>query len=412
MEKRKISAKEILADIKAGFSHYKIMEKYSLDEKRLQQVFHKLVEAGYVTQAEIEEKLEVDYAEIGPKIVGKCPACGKTLSGEVYKCPHCQVIISEFKNRQSGGHPERKTTMTTVMEEKLLPSAKQVLNDLQEMNFADEIIPIDASNITTLYKDFAFWGISCLGILPLMIGSLSNKNSQLLGFALFFALVWGFLLKKLVIGEGVGWKLPLLSFFFTGLIGIPLLLMVHRVFPSLAMELDSYSDRLFSLLGFITKVGFIEEACKILPVAVFIYWKKRKQREIDPSEIVAIGIFSGLGFAAFENAAYAEAFGRYLGATESMIGIMMRSLSLVFCHAIWSGIFSYFIATASATRSRWGALGLVGLGLSAFLHGVYDWFAGLQQTLAALTVGVSFMLFYGYMYKFNMLISTRRITAV
>ena len=76
---------------------------------------------------------------------------------------------------------------------------------------------------------------------------------------------------------------------------------------------------------------------------------------------------------------------------------MLRSLSLVFCHAIWAGIAAYFTAVASIERRRVGALIIVGILVAAVLHGAYDGLTGLQMTLA--TAGFSFVLFYGYLSK-------------
>ena len=56
-----------------------------------------------------------------------------------------------------------------------------------------------------------------------------------------------------------------------------------------------------SLLGYIFQVGLCEEVIKILPVFAYILVYRKKA---DPLKAVLIGIFSGLGFAAFENMTY------------------------------------------------------------------------------------------------------------
>jgi RsiW-degrading membrane proteinase PrsW (M82 family) len=82
-----------------------------------------------------------------------------------------------------------------------------------------------------------------------------------------------------------------------------------------------------------------------------------------------------------------------------MVMAMVRPLSLVFCHAVWAGMFAYFLARASLFRRSWGALFIVGLCVSAFLHGTYDWFDNLQPSVSAIIAAVSFMLFYAYVAK-------------
>ena len=68
---------------------------------------------------------------------------------------------------------------------------------------------------------------------------------------------------------------------------------------------------------------------------------------------------------------------------------------------------AYFIAVAGLERRRWGALLLVGLGVAASLHGVYNWLSGVQMTMAAATAGFSFALFYGYVSKLRALMQER-----
>ncbi|MGB6044628.1 MAG: PrsW family glutamic-type intramembrane protease [Pirellulales bacterium] len=142
----------------------------------------------------------------------------------------------------------------------------------------------------------------------------------------------------------------------------------------------------------------------------YVAWNRNK---IDPMGVVLVGVFSGLGFAAFENMHYSQQSvvnsllltknygieGLALGVQTAMIVVMLRSLSLVFCHAIWSGIASYFVAIAAVTKRRWGALLIVGVGTSAVLHGLYDWLTTIQLTFATFVVVISFVLFYAYVSK-------------
>ncbi len=53
MEKKKISAKEALADIRSGMSDADLMSKYVLSDPGLQSLFDKLVTAGYIDLSEI-----------------------------------------------------------------------------------------------------------------------------------------------------------------------------------------------------------------------------------------------------------------------------------------------------------------------------------------------------------------------
>ncbi len=53
VEKKKISAKDALADIRSGMSDANLMSKYLLSNAGLQSLFDKLVTAGYIDLAEI-----------------------------------------------------------------------------------------------------------------------------------------------------------------------------------------------------------------------------------------------------------------------------------------------------------------------------------------------------------------------
>ena len=58
MSKQKLSAKEVLKDLRSGMSDAEIMDKYKISEKGLQSLFNKLTGAGVVTQAQINSRSE------------------------------------------------------------------------------------------------------------------------------------------------------------------------------------------------------------------------------------------------------------------------------------------------------------------------------------------------------------------
>jgi TPR repeat protein len=55
-EKKKISAKEIVGDIRAGATDEFLMKKYGISEKALQGLFQKLVAAKFLTQADVDRR--------------------------------------------------------------------------------------------------------------------------------------------------------------------------------------------------------------------------------------------------------------------------------------------------------------------------------------------------------------------
>lgn len=54
MEKPKVSAREVLADIRRGSINVELMRKYGLSPKRLQSLATKLLKNGLITQADFD----------------------------------------------------------------------------------------------------------------------------------------------------------------------------------------------------------------------------------------------------------------------------------------------------------------------------------------------------------------------
>jgi hypothetical protein len=88
MDKRKITAREVLRDIRSGLSDQDLMEKYTLSAQGLQSVFHKLVNAGVITQPELDDRVPITErtVDLGLFI---CPACGNIQGTEFAVCPRC-----------------------------------------------------------------------------------------------------------------------------------------------------------------------------------------------------------------------------------------------------------------------------------------------------------------------------------
>lgn len=94
--KRKINAKEVLKDIKAGMLDNALMNKYELSPGQLKSLKKKMVDAGYLKPPKPEE---VAPAAESP-IVGEfttCPACGFGQAGEFDECPRCGVVMSKYE---------------------------------------------------------------------------------------------------------------------------------------------------------------------------------------------------------------------------------------------------------------------------------------------------------------------------
>lgn len=91
MEKRKITAREVLKDIRAGMDDAALMRKYQLSAQGLQSVLNKMVQAGIVTEEELDERVPLSErtVDIGLFI---CPACGNIQGREFIECPRCGYV--------------------------------------------------------------------------------------------------------------------------------------------------------------------------------------------------------------------------------------------------------------------------------------------------------------------------------
>ena len=296
--------------------------------------------------------------------------------------------------------------------------ASQFITDLRSVDFREEVFPVDRKLVDTLVSDTVFWVVLGLAGVPLLISTIERRDYQLTAFALFFAVLWGVVFKALIVKAEIGWKPLAASLLFTGLVGIPALLFSYAsLLPKAYVTLSDSESGFTSLMGYIFQVGVCEEFVKIIPVLAYLAWMRKKA---NPLSAILIGVFSGLGFAAFENMGYgwraisnsiamakeAGVRGAAVGTQMAMINVLLRSLSLVFCHAVFSGIFAYFVTVGFASGKRFLAMAVVGLLVSSILHGAYDWLTGVQMTVATGVIVLSFILFYAYLTKFKQLIDT------
>jgi RsiW-degrading membrane proteinase PrsW (M82 family) len=107
-------------------------------------------------------------------------------------------------------------------------------------------------------------------------------------------------------------------------------------------------------------VGIIEEACKFVPLAIWIYKKPYFNEHTDGVIYFAL---AGLGFGLPENILYTVQFGTTAG--------LGRMILTPFFHAATTGVAGYFVARnkLSGRSLWWSALPLAAVML---LHGFYD----------------------------------------
>lgn len=102
-QKRKISAREILNDIRSGLDDSAIKRKHHLSEGALEAVYQKLATAGLLTEAEIRGRRETTPKPTAPTVeppseaAWRCPACDAPQSSKVDECPVCGVVVAQYQ---------------------------------------------------------------------------------------------------------------------------------------------------------------------------------------------------------------------------------------------------------------------------------------------------------------------------
>jgi rubrerythrin len=95
MGKRKISARQIVTDLRAGMNDSDLMEKYLVNLDALRYLFKKLVESGMMTELQYFERIELSESTVfkalsdNPDDVLNCPNCGRPLPEYGQECEFC-----------------------------------------------------------------------------------------------------------------------------------------------------------------------------------------------------------------------------------------------------------------------------------------------------------------------------------
>jgi ankyrin repeat protein len=105
MQKRRISARELVDDMRAGLAASGLSEKHRISPEGLQFVMRRLVDAGLITPLELAERSALAEIRTHQKLVEKgdpsfrCYICGKTIPREWDECPYCDAITGDFEDR-------------------------------------------------------------------------------------------------------------------------------------------------------------------------------------------------------------------------------------------------------------------------------------------------------------------------
>jgi hypothetical protein len=103
--KRKLSAKQVLADIRSGMDAPALKREHSLSDKSFEYVLKQLSARGLLTPDEMRRLgPRSSSPERPPKpstaAQWRCPACNTPQPVEVPECPACGVVVAKFAERQ------------------------------------------------------------------------------------------------------------------------------------------------------------------------------------------------------------------------------------------------------------------------------------------------------------------------
>lgn len=202
------------------------------------------------------------------------------------------------------------------------------------------------------------------------------------------------LLAVFLVKSDRGAKEPLLGLieaFGFGVLAIGIALGIEKLVIPANLIGSLYSGRvhLGSVALFSLAIGFIEEAAKFIPLAIFIHRKKYFNEHNDG--LIYFGL-AGLGFGLIENLYYLFQFGTQIG--------LLRAVILLFFHPAAAAIVGYFFVRHHLNKKPLWQTGAALVGVS-LLHALYNFGlgsrSGLFITLSLMTtaaMNLSLFLFY------------------
>ncbi|MFO0702971.1 MAG: PrsW family intramembrane metalloprotease [Candidatus Andersenbacteria bacterium] len=140
-------------------------------------------------------------------------------------------------------------------------------------------------------------------------------------------------------------------------------------------------------------VGPVEELYKCAAAYFISYKQPRFIRQIDG---LKFGVAVALGFAAAENTLYLTPSLQSFDLNTFVSTFVVRFIYSTLAHALYTGIFGYYLGKAQFVREGRGRLLLRGLLLAILMHGLFDFVAFYSPVGFYLTIVVAVMLAFLY----------------
>ena len=160
----------------------------------------------------------------------------------------------------------------------------------------------------------------------------------------------------------------ILKIFFFGILGGFVAIFLEKGFEG-AHSLLTASPNTNSILAIFLGGALIEEYAKYLAVRFGVF----KNSAMDEApDLMLYMVISALGFAALENILVLSNFHPILNTAKAVEIMGIRFVSATILHALCSGTLGYFLAMSFYKIKKRYWFFALGLGISAILHGIYN----------------------------------------
>jgi hypothetical protein len=99
MTKKRINAKAMLADIRAGMDDEGLMRKYGLSNRGVLLAMNRLIWSGLMSPSELADRRSLAKTVYMP--VYKCPLCNDIQFTKQEKCPRCGASMRKLHEKKS-----------------------------------------------------------------------------------------------------------------------------------------------------------------------------------------------------------------------------------------------------------------------------------------------------------------------
>jgi hypothetical protein len=103
--KRKLSAKQLVSDIRGGLDAPRLKTNYGLSDRAFSSVCRQLADAGAITDEELHHLTRAVTSSEPPDkdcnlTQWECPACHRTQSSPMSECLECGIVVAKYIARQ------------------------------------------------------------------------------------------------------------------------------------------------------------------------------------------------------------------------------------------------------------------------------------------------------------------------